>query len=79
MSPQQAYDFWGNDMFRFQARGAQLVCPGISSYDTDRSQFTGIASGFTCKFDVEPRVKESWREDVLICLPQRAPSMGALA
>lgn len=50
MSPQQAYDYWGNDMFRFQSRGAQLVCPAISSYDTDRSQFTGIASGFTCKW-----------------------------
>ncbi|KAK3379672.1 hypothetical protein B0T24DRAFT_612610 [Lasiosphaeria ovina] len=46
-SPQQAYDAWGNDLFRFSDRGARLVCPGVSSYDTDRSQFTGGPSGLT--------------------------------
>lgn len=46
-TPRQAYDDWGNDMFQFQERGAKLVCPGISSYNTDKSQFTGYASGLT--------------------------------
>lgn len=49
MTPQQAYDSWGNDMFRFRDRGVKLVCPGISSYDTDNSMFTGYASGLTCE------------------------------
>ncbi|KAK0382966.1 hypothetical protein NLU13_8882 [Sarocladium strictum] len=47
LTPQQAYDAWGNDMFRFQERGAKLVCPGISSYDTDVSTLTGFESGLT--------------------------------
>ena len=44
-SPREAYDAWGNDMLQFANRGAKLVCPGISSYETDRSQFTGGPSG----------------------------------
>ncbi|KAH7311311.1 glycosyl hydrolase catalytic core-domain-containing protein [Stachybotrys elegans] len=47
LRPSQAYDAWGNDMFKFQQRGARLVCPAISSYDTANSQFTGYASGLT--------------------------------
>jgi hypothetical protein len=34
-------------MFQFAERGVKLVCPGISSYDTDKSIFTGVASGLT--------------------------------
>ncbi|KAH8887253.1 hypothetical protein GQ53DRAFT_750069 [Thozetella sp. PMI_491] len=44
-TPQQAYDAWGNDMFKFSDRGVKLVCPAISSYNTDVSQFTGYKSG----------------------------------
>lgn len=59
MTPQQAYDSWGNDMFRFGDRGAQLVCPGISSYDTANSQFTGVASGLTCKLPLPSQSTEA--------------------
>ena len=46
LSPQAAYDSWGNDMFKFRDRGAKLVCPGISSYDTPTGN-AGYAAGFT--------------------------------
>ncbi|KAK3318136.1 hypothetical protein B0H66DRAFT_556328 [Apodospora peruviana] len=45
-SPQRAREQWGNDMFRFRDRGAKLVCPAISSWNTDRG-FTGGPSGLT--------------------------------
>ncbi|KAM7213950.1 Glycosyl hydrolase catalytic core domain containing protein [Rhypophila decipiens] len=43
-SPQAAYDNWGNDMFKFNDRGAKLVCPAISSYNT-KNGFMGYESG----------------------------------
>ncbi|KAK0715443.1 glycosyl hydrolase catalytic core-domain-containing protein [Lasiosphaeris hirsuta] len=44
-TPRQAYDAWGNDMFRYSDRGAKLVCPAISSWDTPHGH-TGGPSGF---------------------------------
>lgn len=45
-SPRQAYDSWGNNMFQFSDRGVKLVCPAISSWDTNKGD-TGGPSGFT--------------------------------
>ena len=45
-SPRQAYDAWGSDMFRFANRGVKLVCPAISSWDTNNGH-TGGPSGLT--------------------------------
>ncbi|KAK5658390.1 hypothetical protein OQA88_2367 [Cercophora sp. LCS_1] len=45
-SPRQAFDAWGNDMWRFAERGPKLVCPAVSSWDTDRGH-TGGPSGLT--------------------------------
>jgi hypothetical protein len=45
-TPQQAYNAWGNDMFQFANRGAKLVCPAITSWDTT-SGHTGGPAGFT--------------------------------
>ena len=45
-TPQQAYDAWGDDMFRFADRGAKLVCPAITSWDTDAGH-TGGPAGLT--------------------------------
>lgn len=45
-SPRAAYDAWGNDMFKFHDRGAKLVCPAVSSYNT-KTGFMGYESGLT--------------------------------
>ncbi len=45
-SPRDAYNSWGNDMFRFHDKGAKLVCPGISSWNTDKGH-TGGPAGLT--------------------------------
>ncbi len=45
-SPLDAYNSWGNDMFPFRNRGVKLVCPAISSWDTDKG-FTGGPAGLT--------------------------------
>jgi hypothetical protein len=45
-SPAAAASSWGNDMFIFADRGAKLVCPGISSWDSPNGD-TGGPSGFT--------------------------------
>lgn len=47
LTPKQAHDAWGDDMFQFADAGAKLVCPGVSSYDTESSKFTGFESGLT--------------------------------
>ncbi|KAH8884414.1 hypothetical protein GQ53DRAFT_752260 [Thozetella sp. PMI_491] len=45
-TPEQAYDAWGNDMFKFQEMGAKLVCPAITSWDTTVGH-TGGPAGLT--------------------------------
>jgi hypothetical protein len=45
-TPQQAYDAWGNDMFKFSDLGAKLVCPAITSWDTTVGH-TGGPAGLT--------------------------------
>jgi hypothetical protein len=45
-SPQQARNAWGNDMFKFANRGVKLVCPGITSWNTN-SGHAGYAAGLT--------------------------------
>jgi len=45
-TPRQAYDAWGNNMFAFANKGAKLVCPAITSWDTT-SGHTGGPAGFT--------------------------------
>jgi hypothetical protein len=46
-TPEQAYDAWGNDLFRFNNLGVKLVCPAITSYNTENSIYTGTKSGLT--------------------------------
>jgi len=45
-SPEDAYAAWGADMFQFADRGARLVCPAVSSWDTEHGH-TGGPSGLT--------------------------------
>ncbi|KAH8881100.1 hypothetical protein GQ53DRAFT_888809 [Thozetella sp. PMI_491] len=42
-SPEAAYDAWGNDMFKFQQRGVKLVCPAVSSWETNVGHTGGPA------------------------------------
>ncbi|KAL8297925.1 hypothetical protein RB597_007082 [Gaeumannomyces tritici] len=42
-SPKKAADNWGKDMFRFQTRGPKLVCPAVSSWNTDKGHTGGPA------------------------------------
>ena len=44
-SPDDARRTWGNEMFQFSDRGARLICPGISSHNTDHSVHHGGPSG----------------------------------
>jgi len=45
-TPQQARATWANDMLRFRSKGAKLVCPGVSSWNTASGDYGG-ASGLT--------------------------------
>jgi len=40
-----SYIAWGNDMFQFSDRGAKLVCPAVTSYETAQSTHTGQPAG----------------------------------
>jgi hypothetical protein len=46
-SPREAYDAWGNDMFRFNDAGASLVCPGITSWETTAGHVPNVPAGLT--------------------------------
>jgi hypothetical protein len=46
ISPQDAWNAWGDDMFQFLNQGAKLVCPAITS-DNTATGATGRSSGLT--------------------------------